>query len=105
MATMRFNMTYHAQVERIDRLVACIQYIGVNEIIREQPMERHGRHGKRCLTDTGLILVMSDDNKLITGFMGTMAQVGSFFPGENIPVSLKKQTRKNIEKYGFLLKM
>ena len=35
MATMRFEMTYHAKEERIDRLTACIQYLGFNEIIKE----------------------------------------------------------------------
>lgn len=105
MATMRFEMTYHAREERIDRLTACIQHIGFNEIIREQETYRHGQTGKRQLTDTGLILVVSDDGKLITGFMGTMAQVGSFYYNEQMPKSLKNRVRKNNEKYAFLLKM
>ena len=62
---MKFKMTYHAQVERIDRLVACVQHIGVGEVIKEMP----GRNGRtELLTDTGLLLVVhSATNTLITG--------------------------------------
>ena len=33
----------------------------------------------RKLTDTGIILICGEDGCLITGFMGTMAQVGTFY--------------------------
>ena len=105
MATMRFEMTYHAREERIDRLTACIQHLGFNEVIREQQSNRHGENATRQLTDTGIILVVSKDGYLVTGFMGTMAQVASFYPGEQMPKSLKNRVRKNNEKYAFLLKM
>lgn len=104
MATMRFEMTYHAKEERIDRLTACIQYLGFNEIIREQTSYRHGEYATRKLTDTGIILVVKGDT-LITGYMGTMAQVSSFYYNEKMPVALKNRVRKNNEKYAFLLRM
>ena len=71
MATMRFEMTYHAKEERIDRLTACIQYLGFNEIIKEELEIRHNRNVVRKLTDTGIILICGEDGCLITGFMGT----------------------------------
>ena len=52
---MKFEMTYHAQVERLDRLVACIEHIGVGEVVRE--VERFGAVER--LTDTGLVLIVN----------------------------------------------
>lgn len=105
MATMKFEMTYHAREERIDRLTACIQYLGFNEIIKEETEVRHNRNVVRKLTDTGIILICGEDGCLITGFMGTMAQVGSFYKGQDIPKPMKNRIRKNNEKYAFLLRM
>lgn len=103
---LKIEFTYHAQVERIDRLVACVQYLGMNEIIREMPDRYHNAgKNKRCLTDTGIVLVISEDGKLITGFMGTVAQVASFYKGEKIPPSVLNRAKKNEQKYKWLLKM
>lgn len=105
MATMRFNMTYHAQVERIDRLTACIQHLGFNEIIKVQESNRHGRNVTRQLTDTGIILVVGEDGQLITGFMGTVAQVASMYGDARPPQHIINKAKKNVQKYKFLLKM
>ena len=105
MATMRFEMTYHAREERLDRLTTCIQVLGFNEIIKEQVSNRHNGTAVRKLTDTGIILVCGEDGKLITGFMGTVAQVASFYPNERVPSYILNKAKKNVQKYGYLLKM
>ena len=74
-------------------------------IIKEELEIRHNRNVVRKLTDTGIILICGEDGCLITGFMGTMAQVGTFYKGQDIPRTMKQRVRKNNEKYAFLLKM
>lgn len=102
MTTMR--MTYHARVERLDRLVACMTHIGYNEFAYDLTDERNPEHFY-TITDTGLILVRAaDDGSLITGYMGTINQITAIFKG-NVPVSLRKTVIHNNKKYAFLLKM
>lgn len=102
---MKIEMTHHASVDRLERLSACIEYLGMNEIIREVPDNRHNRLAFRCLTDTGIILIKGDDGKLITGYMATVAQVASLYPNEKIPTAVLNRVKKNVQKYKFLLKM
>ena len=100
---MKFKMTYHAQVERIDRLVACVQHIGVGEVIKEMP----GRNGRtELLTDTGLLLVVhSATNTLITGYAVTPRQLGGIYQDQHIPQYLRKKVQTNSKKFAFLFTM
>lgn len=99
---MKFKMTYHAQVERIDRLVACIEYIGVGEVVRE--IKRDG--AVEQLTDTGLLLVVNPTtNVLITGYAVTPKQLSGIYNGQRIPHYLYKKVQTNAKKYAFLYEM
>lgn len=99
---MKFKMTYHAQVERLDRLVACIEHIGVGEIVRE--VERDGAVER--LTDTGLLLIVNPTtNVLITGYAVTPKQLSGIYNGQRIPQYLYKKVQTNAKKYAFLYKM
>ena len=42
---MKFEMTYHAKEERIDRLVKCIELIGVGDVILTAESIRDYRQG------------------------------------------------------------
>jgi hypothetical protein len=101
----KFNMTYHAQIERIDRLAACIENIGVGEVVLE--VERYG--AVEQLTDTGLLLVINPTtNALITGYMVTIKQMYAMFMDSGytkIPDRIYKTVRTNSKKYAFLYKM
>ena len=107
---MKFEMTQHAKVDRIDRLVKCIELLGVGEVILTASNEEDTRRGiKRQLTSTGLVLIVSlESNILITGYMGNFSQVNAIYYEngiEKMPVSMRKQVKKNVEKYKFLLEM
>jgi hypothetical protein len=107
---MKFEMTQHAKVDRIDRLVKCIELLGVGEVILTASNEEDTRRGiKRQLTSTGLVLIVSlESNILITGYMGNLSQVNAIYYDngiEKMPVSMRKQVKKNVEKYKFLLEM
>ena len=99
---MKFEMTYHAQVERIDRLSACITHIGVGEVVRE--VKRHGAVER--LTDTGLVLIVNPQtNTLITGYAATVKQLCGIYQGQRVPQYLYKKVQTNTKKYAFLYKM
>ena len=102
MTTMK--MSYHARVERLDRLVACMTHIGYNEFAYEIPDPRSPQH-YYTITDTGIILVRgTDDGTVVTGYMATINKLTALFNG-NVPSSLKKVVVRNEKKYAFLLKM
>lgn len=107
---MKFEMTHHAREERIDRLVKCVELIGVGEVILTASTEEETRRGvKRQLTSTGLVLVVNaQSNILITGYMGNLSQVVAIYREngiERMPNSMHKQVKRNVEKYRFLLEM
>lgn len=102
MTTMK--MSYHARVERIDRLVACMTHLGYNEFAYEIPDPRSPDH-VYTITDTGIILVRGvDDGTVVTGYMATIAKITALFHG-NVPTQLKKTVVRNEKKYAFLLRM
>ena len=61
---IKTKMTFHAQVERLDRLAACIERLGVGEVALEAV-----HNGVRFrLTSTGLCLIYAvNEETLITG--------------------------------------
>lgn len=102
---MMMKMTYHAQVERIDRLVACIEHLGVGEII----LETNFNNARLRLTSTGLCLVMDQGGeKLITGYMCPIDRCTAMYRScgyTRVPEAVYKTVIRNNKKYKFLLQM
>ena len=74
---LQLNMTYHARTDRLDRLVLCVEKFGIGEFI----LEYHdtSRHAMRKLTSTGLMLIVGENNELITGYMATVTQIKEIY--------------------------
>lgn len=106
---LKVEMTHHAKTDRLDRLVECNLKIGIGDIILTAQSSTYGRDTMRCLTDTGIILIMSMDGKtLVTGYMGNMSQVVSIYREngiERIPNSMYKRVKSNNKKFAYLLQM
>lgn len=99
----KYDMTYHAQVDRLDRLSLCIETVGVGDILKQRIDQE--RQTITQVTSTGLILVVGlKSGKLITGFMGTVSQVAYLYQGHT-PTSLMKVVKKNNKLYPYLLEM
>ena len=99
---VKMKMTYHASIERADRLTNLIMTLGFNEIVYETIDKKHP-DCKICITDTGIILIRNgQDGRLITGYMATVDKALAICKG-NIPVSLKKTVVYNCKKYAYLL--
>ena len=102
---MMMKMTYHAQVERIDRLVACIEHLGVGEVV----LETEFNNARLRLTSTGLCLVMDQyEEKLITGYMCPVDRCAAMYHSngyKRVPDTIYKTVTRNNKKYKFLLQM
>jgi hypothetical protein len=104
------NMSQHAINDRMDRLVSCIQAVGVGEIVFACKSNRTKYADSlvvNCVTSTGLVLIIDiAQNRLITGYLGTVPRVMGLYKSsglDRMPDWLFKLLRKNEKKFSFLL--
>ena len=105
---MKVELTYHAKVERIDRLTALIVNLELGEIILEAPDARN-EGTTRCLTSTGIIFVKnSATGAIITGYMATISQVLGMYNSmeqREVPRDIIRRVKRNATRYDFLFYM
>jgi hypothetical protein len=70
--------------------------IGIGEVIKEQKcVDEKGRISWQCLTNTGVILVLSEDKKIaVTLYIATQPKVSAMYEGKT-PSWVIKMVRKN----------
>lgn len=90
------NCTYHISEDRLDRACFIMQTVGIGEIVKEERcVQEDGRVSWQCLTDTGVILVLSEDRKVaITLYIASQAKVSAMYKG-NTPSWMFKVVKKN----------
>lgn len=97
-----FKMTYHAKVERIDRITALLAEVGYNEFVLE--VKQPGRLYR--LTDTGIIFIFNETGEiLITGYLGQRLKVSSLYKQAGYaetPQKIWKTVIRNEKLYSFL---
>lgn len=101
------EMTYHARVERKDRIEAIGEVIGFSN-----PVLQYIDHKERKvyhLTSTGVILVYGlYSHLLITGFMATLDQAEKLYRlcgKRQVSPKVEKKIIKNCKKYSYLLEI
>ena len=99
---MKMEMTKHAVVDRIDRCVYIAQKIGFGDkIVCEYFQASRDRTTRRCLTETGIIIVKpANEEKMITAFIPDLDQAELVFKanGMHLPMWLANKVKKN-QKY------
>lgn len=97
-----FKMTYHAKVERIDRIATLLAEVGYNEFILE--VKESGLLWR--LTDTGIIFIFDEAGEtLITGYLGQRMKVSSLYKQagyDKTPQKVWKTIIRNEKQYSFL---
>ena len=90
------NCTYHISEDRLDRACFIMQTVGIGEIVKEERcIQEDGRISWQCLTNTGVILVLSEDRKVaITLYIASQAKVSAMYKG-NTPSWMFKAVKKN----------
>ena len=95
---MKRNITYHISEERVDRACYIMQTIGIGEVIKEvRCVDDKGRTSWQCLTNTGVILVLSEDKKMcITLYIATQPKVSAMYKGKTPSwiINMIKKNRK-----------
>lgn len=93
---MKRNITYHISEDRIDRAMYIMETVGIGEIIKEvRQVDEKGRVSWQCLTNTGVILVMSEDKKIcVTLYIATQPKVSAMYQGKT-PSWIFNKVRKN----------
>lgn len=101
----KVTMTYHARVERLDRLAACVEYLGMGDIVLEVAF--NNRRFK--LTSTGICLVCDlHEDILITGYMCPVERCRAMYHAggyDRVPPAIYHRVRRNCERYRFLSEM
>lgn len=95
---MKRNCSYHISEDRLDRAMFIMTTIGIGEVIKKQKcVDEKGRISWQCLTDTGVILVLSEDKKIaVTLYIATQPKVSAMYEGKT-PSWVIKMVRKNKE--------
>lgn len=95
---MKRNCSYHISEDRLDRAMFIMTTIGIGEVIKEQKcVDEKGRISWQCLTDTGVILVLSEDKQVaVTLYIATQPKVSAMYEGKT-PSWVIKMVRKNKE--------
>lgn len=94
---MTINMTYHAKVERIDRLVHIAQTVGFGEEIILTCINREN-NTRECLTETGVIMIKAmHDETLVTAFIANIDKASAMYSsmGRKIPQYIARKIRNN----------
>jgi len=98
---MKRNCTYHISEDRLDRATYIMTTIGIGNIIKEQRcVDEKGRVSWQCLTNTGVILVLSEDRKVcITLYVAQQPKVSAMYEGKTPSwvINMVKKNRKYAE--------
>lgn len=93
---MERNCTQHCGVDRSDRWVFIEKTVGRGNIIKEvRQVDEKGRVSWQCLTDTGVLMVLSEDKKkVITVYIASQPKVSAMYQGKT-PSWLIAKVRNN----------
>ena len=96
--------SYHAQVERADRLAQLEEVLGFTKIVLEVPVAEEEK--RYCLTSSGILIVKNlHRDYVITAFMATIDQayrICKMAGKSQIPPKLEKRVVKNYERHKYL---
>lgn len=93
---MKRNCTYHISADRLDRATYIMTTIGIGNIVKEvRQVDEKGRVSWQCLTDTGVLLVLSEDKKIcITLYIASQPKVSAMYQGKT-PSWMLAKVRNN----------
>ena len=97
------NRTYHASVERSDRLETLERVLGFTKIVIERKFFRNGRWVREGITSSGILVVRPlDEDIIITAFMVRVEKAAAvcYDAGKKqIPPKLYEKIVKNAQRH------
>ena len=95
------KMTYHAEIERAERLAFIAEHIGVGTIQYKLTKNHHDNGTINCISSTGVLIVMdANSSTIVTAYCPTIAQASAAFRSNGfsrIPPMMEEKIRKNIK--------
>ena len=98
---MATKVTLHFRDERADRATYIAQTIGFGDIIHSVECYHFNTYQIRQLTETGVMIIRSPSNEIITMFIAKPDQVKSYYMMNNlgrVPQWLATKVKKNWQK-------
>ena len=93
---MKKNTTNHACQDRLERMMFITSTIGYGEIVnRRYHIDEQGRPAYKCITDTGVLVVLNAEQKVVTFYIATFQQIAWIYDGKPVPSWLSKVAYKN----------
>ena len=83
-------MSYHAIVERANRVSNIENSIGWGEIVAEAP-DRNDANVRRALTSTGVLLVLGENDFIITAWVAEVRQAAAVWKKANNGARMPRQ--------------
>lgn len=87
-------ITKHFKNDRIERAAYISQTVGFGEVVKVLDVYEDGRFSRRELMDTGVIVIRSINNVIITMFIATEGQIKYIYNGK-APQWIINKARKN----------
>lgn len=109
MKVQRFNFSEHLITDRIERMTNIAITIGFGDIVEEFPDENEYGNTWHCLTDTGVVIIKTEDKeKIITMFAARADRVCAYYKAKKgvkyAPNWLVQVAKNNEKKRPFLFK-
>ena len=96
MKTTKTVMTYHARIERADRLTYIAMNMGFGEVVLEH--KNTTSHRLECITDTGVLIVKASNGAIVTAYIPSIDKVMAIYRQEGysrIPTQMMAKITKN----------
>lgn len=94
------TMTYHARIERADRLTYIAMNVGFGEIVLEH-IHEDDPYKVDCLTDTGVLIIKNAvSGTIITAYVPNIDKVIAIYRKmgyERMPTYMINRVRKNVK--------
>ena len=88
------KLTYHVQVERIDRIANILATTGFGEICRTRYSAESGK--RICLTTTGVTLILDRyEDILVTAYYADLKHTAYVYGDDRVPEWLVKTIKRN----------
>lgn len=92
------KLTYHAQVERIDRIANILATTGFGEVCRTRYSAESGK--RICLTTTGVTLILDRyEDVLVTAYYADLKHTAYVYGDDRVPEWLVKTIKRNFREH------
>ena len=108
---MIMNLSYHAEVERAERIELLAEYIGFTRIVMEVVLpdrNRVGKFRKIGLTSSGIMIIRNMEELVITAYLPQIDEVVKLSRKagkKQVPPKLYNKVLKNMERHPELLRI